>query len=143
MQCIRSTSASEYITFFLKKTDPSFVIRPPFQLQQLGGDFILNCTPSDNTSEIGWLRNDDEIINNDRISYSPNDRLRHILIISNASSADAANYTCALNRSGTLINRLISKVDIFKGMYVIMYVCMYVCGMYMHMCMIVLIVKFI
>jgi len=92
-------------------------------LQQLGGDFILNCTPSDNTSEIGWLRNDDEIIDDNRITYAPNDRLRHILFISNVRSADVANYTCALNRSGILINPQMSEVDIFKGSYIQTHVC--------------------
>ena len=86
-------------------------------LQQLGGVFMLNCTPSDNTSEIGWLRNDDTlIIDNARLSYLPNDKLRHILYISNASHEDDGNYTCALNRSGTLIDPQISQVTIFRGM---------------------------
>ena len=94
--------------------DPSLSISPSLWLQHLGGDFFLNCTPSDNTSEIGWLRNDD-VINDDRITYLPNDKLRHILFIRNASYMDDANYTCALNRSGMLIDEQESEVNIFRG----------------------------
>ena len=83
---------------------------------------MLNCTPSDNTSEIGWLRNDDVIINDDaRLRYLPNDELRHILHISNASYEDDANYTCALNRSGTLIDPQLSQITIFRGMCICAY----------------------
>ena len=105
-------------------------------MQQLGGDFMLNCTPSDNTSEIGWLRNDDVIINDERISYLPNDELKHILFISNASYADDANYTCALNRSGILIDPQLSQVTIFRGTYVCTYVriCMWFCCLVMDYC---------
>ena len=85
---------------------------------------MLNCTPSDNISEIGWLRNDDVIINGERFSYLPNDELRHILFVSNASYEDDANYMCALNRSGTLIDPEISQVTIFRGMYVFVYISM-------------------
>jgi len=87
-------------------------------LQQLGGDFSLNCTPSDNTSEIGWLK-DNIIINDDRITYLPNNMLRHILLVNNASYADDANYTCALNRSGILIDPQNSQVTILRGMLVL------------------------
>ena len=110
-------------------TDPSIFINPPFLLQQLGGDFTLNCTPSDNISEIVWTRND-EIIDNDddRVTYLPNDRLRHILTISNASYTDDANYTCALNSSGILVDAQTSPVTIFRGTHVsLMYgFCMWV-----------------
>lgn len=93
---------------------PSITINPPFWLQQVGGNISLNCTPSDNTSEIGWEMDDVILYNDDRISYLPNDQLRHILVISNASYADDANYTCALNRSGILIDPQTSQVNIFR-----------------------------
>ena len=103
--------------FLHKCVDPSITINPPFWLQQVGGNISLNCTPSDNTSEIGWEMDDVVLYNDDRISYLPNDQLRHILVISNASYVDDANYTCVLNRSGILIDPQTSQVTIFRGMY--------------------------
>ena len=85
-------------------------------LQHVGGEILLNCTPSDNTSKIGWLKNGKMISeNDDRISYLPHELFRHTLIIANATSLDKGNYTCGLNLSGALVNLQTSEVVILRG----------------------------
>ena len=96
--------------------DPSLSIDPLFSSQNVGGEILLNCTPSDNTSEVGWLKNNEMINENDsRISYLPNGLLRHVVIISDAQLSDEANYSCALNRSGNLIDVQRSVVIMYRG----------------------------
>jgi len=85
-------------------------------LQHVGGEILLNCTPADNISVIGWLKNDEIISeNDDRISYEPDESFRRVLLISNATYSDKGNYTCGLNRSGTLVNLQLSKAVILRG----------------------------
>jgi len=96
--------------------DPSLSIDPLFSSQNVGGEILLNCTPSDNTSEVGWLKNNEMINENDtRISYLPNGLLRHVVVISDAQFSDEANYSCALNRSGNLIDVQRSVVIMYRG----------------------------
>lgn len=96
--------------------DPSLSIDPPVFLQHIGGEILLNCTPADNTSKIGWLKNDEVISErDDRISYEPDQSFRHVLSIVNATRSDEGNYTCGLNQSGTLVNLQLSEVVILRG----------------------------
>ena len=96
--------------------DPSLSIDPPVFLQHVRGEILLNCTPTDNTSKIGWLKNDKVISErDDRISYEPDESFRHVLSIANATHSDEGNYTCGLNQSGTLVNLQLSEVVILRG----------------------------
>ena len=96
--------------------DPSLTISPAFSSQHIGGEILINCTPSDNTSLIGWLKNDELIGESDtRISYLPDDLLRHVVIINDVQFSDEANYSCALNRPGALIDIQRSEVILYRG----------------------------
>jgi len=103
-----------FMNVFLCFLDPSLSINPLFFSQNVGGEILLNCTPSDNISEVGWLKNG-EMINETRISYLPNGLLRHVLVISYAQFSDEGNYSCALNRSGNLIDVQRSVVIMYRG----------------------------
>ena len=108
--CINKT------TILILLLDPSLSIQPPVLLQHVGSEILLNCTPADNTSEIGWLK-DDKMINesDDRITYLPDESFRHVLVIVNVTHLDEGNYTCGLNQSETLVNLQMSEVVILRG----------------------------
>ena len=87
---------------------------PYFLLLALGDEILLNCTPPDQTRKIMWLKND-EVIIDDRISYLPDDTLKHVLHIVNTTYFDNGTYTCGLDVSGKLIQAQGCDVSVLRG----------------------------
>ena len=91
-------------------------MKPSLLIQELGGTIQLNCIPSDNTSPIGWLKNNHTFYeDSDGVSFLPNNKLKHVLVIANVSIIHHnSTYTCGLNRSGEIIQHHHSHVYIRK-----------------------------
>ncbi|XP_065910282.1 uncharacterized protein [Dysidea avara] len=101
--------------WIFRLTYPSLSVNPLFFSRNIGDEILINCTPSDNTSEIGWLKNYEMINETDaRISYLPDNLLRHVLVITDAQFSDQANYSCAFIRSGILIDVQRSEVIVYR-----------------------------
>ena len=94
--------------------DPLLELDPYFLLLALGDEILLNCTPPDHTRKIMWLKND-EVLIDDRISYLPDDTLKHVLHITNTTYFDNGTYTCGLDVSGKLIHAQGCDVSVLRG----------------------------
>ena len=91
-------------------------MNPSLVMQELGSIIKLICVPSDNTSPVGWLKNNCNLNeNDDGVTFLPNNGLKHILFIANASIIHHnSTYTCGLNKSGVLIQHQHCHVYIRK-----------------------------
>lgn len=94
---------------------PQINLVPSLVIQQFGSEILLNCTPSNATIPIYWLRNGQPI--ND-VTFLPNMILKHILVINNASLSDNGAYSCGLNMTGLPTSNQFGEILLYRGMNV-------------------------
>ena len=92
---------------------PQIKVVPSLVIQQLGSRITLNCTPSNNTIPVFWLRNGQPLVN---VTFLLNLTLKHLLVIDSASLSDNGIYSCGLNMTGLPTNEQISEVILYRGM---------------------------
>ena len=98
---------------------PQISLAPPLVIQQFGSRITLNCTPSNSTIPVYWSRNGQPVVN---ATFLPNFRLKHVLVINNASLSDNGIYTCGLNMTGLPMNEQNGEIILYRGMYKCSYI---------------------
>ena len=93
---------------------PQINLVPSLVIQQLGSRIALNCTPSNNTIPVFWLRNGQPIAD---ATFLPNLALKHLLIIDSANMSDSGIYSCGLNMTGLPTNEQFSEIILYRGTY--------------------------
>ena len=93
---------------------PQINLVPSLAIQQFGSKITLNCTPSNDTIPIYWLRNGQPVTD---VTFLPNQTLKHILVINNASSSDSGMYSCGLNMTGLPTNDQHARVVLYRGVH--------------------------
>lgn len=92
---------------------PEIKLVPSLVIQQLSSKIVLNCTPSNESIPVYWLRNGQPVIN---VVFLPNSTLRHILVINSASMSDSGTYSCGLNMTGLPTNDQYGEIVLYRGM---------------------------
>ena len=100
---------------------------PSLIIQQFGSRITLNCTPSNETIPIYWLKNGQPVLN---ATFLPNSTLKHVLIINSANMSDIGTYSCGLNMTGLPTNEQNTEVIVYRGMYIYIYI--YICTLYIY-----------
>ena len=95
---------------------PQISLVPSLVIQQFGSRITLNCTPSNITIPVYWLRNGQSLVN---VTFLPNLTLKHVVVIDSASLSDNGIYSCGLNVTGLPTNEQYGEIILYRGIYVI------------------------
>lgn len=109
--CVRVFLIVIYLLFLV----PQINLVPSQVIQQFGSRITLNCTPSNNTIPVFWLRNGQPLVN---VTFLPNLTLKHLLVIDSASMSDSGIYSCGLNMTGLPTNEQLSEIILYRGKYI-------------------------